>query len=323
MLWIGNYSKVAEVLFNKLILVIFFLTIHVEFFFSMCCSPAITLSKILRIKKIEQNKHNALNFNLNSIVITLSFISIIFFKFSTSHIFGLLLVVTVVIFKVNQALEKITSPNTHNSTIFLILPSIAIFLYLLFFIKSFLGLFFFIELYGVIYYFCFLTSYSFTNHTILKYKNGLLLLLWNNFLTTFFLGLGCFVLLRNAGSTDFYELSFLKTNFLGFYVFLVGLFWKLGLPIFHFFKLEVYRYLLRENVFIFSIVTILVNVTILMLCFMQPVFFSAIYAQNCLVILISTAIILAITNLTVVNFLQFFALSSVLTLSTVLSVLLV
>jgi len=146
---------------------------------------------------------------------------------------------------------------------------------------------------------------------------------WNNFLTTFFLALGCFYMLKEEGTTDFYELSLLRSDLYPIYFFAVGLFWKLGLPLFHFFKVEVYKYLLRENVFLFSIITTIINTVLLIVFVSQPVVFNTIYLNNFLVIILVFSIILAIVNLNLSNILQFFAFSGVFTLATVLTVMVV
>lgn len=250
-------------------------------------------------------------------------IALFFFKNSSGNVLTLLLIFTIYLLKVNQMLEKITNFANTNNIIHLVLPTFSIFFFLFFFITSFLTLFFFIELYGVLYYFCFLTSYTFTNQTILKYKNGLLLLLWNNFLTTFFLAMGCFLITKNFGTTDFRELQLLTSTTNYIYVFLVGLFWKLGLPLFHFFKLEVYKYLLKENVFLFSILTTVINVSLLYLCMLQPIVFNTLYVQNLFIIFPLFGILLAIINLKLTSLLHFFAFSSVFTLTTVTTVFLI
>jgi hypothetical protein len=184
----------------------------------------IFLSKLLKISKHTQPQLLVTNKNLNSIYFGIFLLSIFFIKYSVSGLSSLLILVIIYLLKVNSSLEKLETTLVSNNTIYLILPSFAAFTFLLFFIESFLTLFFFIELYGVLYYFCFLTSYNFSNQTILKYKNGLLLLLWNNFLTTLFLALGCFFLVKNSGSTNFSELFYLSTSSCGIYFFIFGFF---------------------------------------------------------------------------------------------------
>ena len=313
----------AEILFSKIFIVSFILFLHLESFYYLCYSPVVFLNKVLKISKTNQVQFFLINQKSSSVYLFIVFLSLFFYKSSSVILISLLFMSCVFLFKVSGTLDKLYLKNSPNNIIYLVLPSFILFLYILFFIKSLLTLFFFIELYGVLYYFCFLTSYNFTNQTILKYKNGLLLLLWNNFLTTFFLGLGCFFLAKNSGSTDFVELTLLRSNFLSIYFFLLGVFWKLGLPLFHFFKLEVYKYLLKENVFLFSIVTTLTNIIILYVCFTQPVFFSVVYSNNFLSIILLFAINLALVNLKLVSFLQFFAFSGVFTITTILTIFLI
>lgn len=313
----------AEVLFNKIFLLAFLLLIQVESFFFLCYSPVIFLTKVLKIKKTNQSQLLLSAQNTNAIYFFIYFISIFFIKFDVTTTISLITLSIFFLYKISKSLDSFSNTVVSNNIIYLILPSFGLFLFLLFFVNSFLVLFFFIELYGVLYYFCFLTSYSFTSQTILKYKNGLLLLLWNNFLTTFFLGLGCFFLAKVSGSTNFAELSLLTVDIAGVYFFLLGLSWKLGLPLFHFFKLEVYKYLLKENVFLFSILTTLINLILFYVCFTQPVVFNTVYMVNFLLLIFIFAILLVIINLKLTNFLQFFALSGVFTLTTVMSVFLI
>ena len=168
------------------------------------------------------------------------------------------------------------------------------------------------------YFFFFLTSYNLTNFTILKYKNSILLLLWNNFLTTIFLSVSCFFLLKSYGTTNFTELATLNSapTILG--LFLIGLAWKLGIPFFHFFKLEIYKFLTRENIFFFSVITSLVNILIFYFSIQIPVIYTLLYLNNWLFVFIFFLINLVIYNLNIQSVLVFFALSSLITVATVL-----
>ena len=258
--------------------------------------------------------------NTNSVYLYLIMLVLSFFKTNFSHIDFMILICLLFLVLLNFFLEKINYKSIVVNSIYIIIPTISYFIFFLIFSSSFLILFFLIELYGVLYYFCFLTTYNFTNQTILKYKNGLLLLLWNNFLTTIFLIVSCFFLLKDYGTTSFNELSFLHIYNPYIYLFLIGFFWKLGLPLFHFFKLEVYRFLLKENVFLFSIITALINFLLFFVIFSNNIVFSAIYSVNLLLLIIFFAFFLVLTNLKLVNFLQFFALSGIFTLTTVSTV---
>jgi len=289
----------------------------------LCYNPVILLNKSLKLIKSNQTQSVLTTSVTNTPYFIFYFILFFFIKSNSVIIFSLFTFSIIYLFKVSQLLEKATNTVTSNNIVYLVLPTFVSFLYLLIFVKSLLTFFFFIEIYGVLYYFLFLTNYQFTNQTILKYKNGLLFLLWNNFLTTLFLGLGCLFLAKNSGSTAFSELTFLEIDNKSIYFFLIGLFWKLGLPLFHFFKLEVYKYLLKENVFLFSIITTLFNLIIFYVFISEPTLFSCVYTHNLLVLAGVFTIALTVVNLRLTSFLQFFALSGVFTLMTVLTVFLI
>lgn len=261
-----------------------------------------------------------MNYTDNKIYFVFFLLSVFFYKHNIFVNCGLVLLSTLFLTLLIKVLHSVANYSSSNNTIYLILPSFVTLLYLLFFVKTLLVFFFFVEVYSVFYYFCFLSSYNFTNQTLLKYKNGILFLLWNNFLTTVFLVLGCFLTLKATGTTDFYELSLIISNLPCLYFFIVGLFWKLGLPVFHFLKLEVYKYLLRENVFLFSILTTLVNVIILFIALSQPIILNTFLLHNWIVVILAFTILLSLVNLNLSNILQFFAFSSLFTMSTVLTV---
>lgn len=314
----------AEVSFNGIFLTTLALYMQVEFFTYTCYNNLIFFTKINQIFKANQLTSN-LNTarNVDTIFLTIIFLTFLGLKGNNIFLFGFILILIIYIFKLLRVLNLLNSSYSNNTNIHMVVVSLVIFFYFLFFLKSFLTLFFFIELYGVIYYFFFITNYSLTSQTILKYKNGILLLLWNNFLTTFFLGLGCFYISKYFGTTNFEELATIANSSLYVYVFLCGLFWKLGLPVFHFFKIEIYKFLLKENVFMFSILTTLVNVVILYTCLTQTFIFNTIYFCNLYLFIIVGAVVLVLVNLKLTNILHFFAISSILTLATVLSLFLI
>ncbi len=309
----------AEVSFNSLGLLTFLLYLQIDQYFFLCYGNVIFFSKVLKVLKTNYTQ-NMLSSTKTNFLFFVFFLLAIFFNKSSTPAPMFLLTLSIFYFSlISNVLDKILSKTFSSSSLYLILPSFAIFSFCFLLVKSFLTLFFVIELYSVLYYFCFLSSYTFTNQTILKYKNGLLFLLWNNFLTSFFLGLGSFFMLRYFGTTDFLELSLITTSTIYIYIYILGLFWKLGVPLFHFFKLEVYKYLLKENVFLFSIITTSINIIILVFCLSQPIIFNTIYLHNFFLLVISFSIVLVLINLNLTNILQFFALSGVLTLSTFLS----
>ena len=317
---IDKYN-VAEVSFNSSVLVVFILGLQLESFYYLCYNNFIFFTKALKVSSTRKANTHLSNYVYNTFYFVIFLFSAFFYKHNTFDNASLLIMSAIFMFFLNKVLSRISAAHTfNNNALYLVLPTFFIFLFFIFYIKSLVVFFFFIELYSVLYYFCFLSSYNFTNQTLLRYKNGLLFLLWNNFLTSLLLVLGCFWTLRVTGTTNFYELNLVNSELYSIYFFLLGLFWKLGLPIFHFLKLEIYKYLLRENVFLFSILTTLLNVIILFITLSQPIIFNTLYLHNWTLLVISFSILLSIVNLNTTNILQFFAFSSVFTLTTVLSV---
>lgn len=314
----------AEVSFNTIFLTSVVLYFQLEFFFYLCYNNLVFFNKVAQITKSNQiNNSLASVKNIDFLYILVLFLFLFLSKGVVLSLLGLLVFFLYYTFKLSKLTKHLHGFHTSNNSIQLVLFTFFTFFYFLFFVKSFLTLFFFIELYGVLYYFFFLTNYNLTSQTVLKYKNAILLLLWNNFLTTFFLALGCFYISKTYGTTSFNELSTITVSTPYIYIFLLGLSWKLGLPIFHFFKIEVYKFLLKENVFMFSILTTLINILILYVCLTQSIVFNTIYLFNTLAIVMVFVIFLILTNLKLSNILQFFAVSSILTLATVLSLFLV
>ena len=313
----------AELSVNNLFLtgIVFFF--QLELFFSICYNNIIFFTKYLKTSKshsiITTVSKSYLNFFYLFFLVTLLTI-----KINLSINLTIIIIFTIFFWLLDKFLYSFTIFSKINTNFYsIVLVLIVGFMGLLAFIKSFLSFFFFIELYSVLYYFAFLTSYSLSNQTLLKYKNGLLLLLWNNFLTTFFLGMGCYFLLTKYGTTDFNELYLLTNYSVYVYIFLVGLAWKLGIPLFHFFKLEIYKYLLRENVFLFSISTTLINLLILYFILSQPFVLNTIYLKNFIIVPVLFSINLVLVNLKISNILYYFAVSSVLTTTTILSLFLI
>lgn len=298
----------------------FVLYLQLESFYYLCYTNFIYFNKLLRINLTKVVNAQISTYANNSLYFFFFLLSFFFQKSTTLPYASVLTLSVLFLAFLDRVLFKITNVKINNNMVYLVIPTFAIFLFFISFVKSLLVLFFFIELYSVLYYFCFLSSYNFTSQTLLKYKHGILFLLWNNFLTSVFLAFGCFLILKTTGTTSFAELNILGITYQSLFIFLFGLFWKLGLPIFHFLKLEIYKFLLRENVFLFSILTTLINVVILVLCLSQPIFLNTLFMYNWLILVFIFSILLVLVNLNLSNILYFFAFSSVFTLSTVLSV---
>lgn len=298
----------------------FLLLLQLEFFFCLCYDQVIFFCKSLRLVSASRGGELREYNSYNSLI--LLFIVMVISSYKTTPMNNIVFISTIVplFYIFNKLLQSFQiNQKTPSNKMSLVLSMFVSFFFIINHVNNFLIFFFFIEIYGVLYYFIFLTSYSFSNYSLLNYKNSLLLLLWNNFLTTIFLALSCFFLLREFGTTAFIELESLVTASNYLYLFLIGLAWKLGLPVFHFFKLEVYKFLVKENVFFFSIITAIVNTFIIFFTISISCVYSTIFLNNLILILLGTASVLVMFNLKVYNILHFFALSSIITMITILS----
>ena len=166
------------------------------------------------------------------------------------------------------------------------------------FIDNFLSLFFLLEILAVCYYFFFLSS---INNKIIKnvneFKNLLIFYLWNSFWTSILFSLFLLTLIYNFGTLNFNAVKLLWTNEYWYvaYLFFFSIFLKLGLPLFHFYKLQVYFLLDLKYIFFYSIITTFTNLCILLLISDLDIFLN--FTEN-----ISIFIILLIGNLiTVIN----------------------
>lgn len=150
------------------------------------------------------------------------------------------------------------------------------FSFLLLFVKSLITLLFILELYGLIYYFFFIERFRFNKFlTLVKFKNLLALYLWNSFLTSLFFGFGCYLVSCKTGTLCFNELEFFRQEpGTGVYLIFFSICWKLGIPGFHFYKIQLYRFLEKSNLFLFSILSIIFNIVLFQFLLYQPIFFN-------------------------------------------------
>lgn len=310
----------AEICLNKYFLISFVLLLQIEFFYFLCYDYAYSFLKFFKIDKLTTSINTNTFNSYNILLFSYFFFALLFTKnFYNFTFLSLIFTVFFLLITFIVLTNYINKTKNNKNVMIYIIPLFGIFLIFFCYIESFLSFFFLIEIYGVLYYFVFLTNHQLTNQTLLKYKNNLLLLLWNNFLTTMFLALSCYFFFKFFATTSFFELSYLtsKTNIV--YLFIFGLFWKMGLPLFHFFKLEIYKYLLNENIFLFSILTALINIFIFFFCFNLDIVFSSIYSYNFIVILLVFFLNMLIFNLKLQSFLLFFAFSGIITLATLLT----
>lgn len=263
------------------------------------------------------------NLPLINISLFIYSIFLIIFIFTDKNISQLSVVHAYILFTIIiiiNKLFKIFSKTTKYKLNIIILVNFILYgcIYILNYLDSLLELLFFLELVGVLYYFYFLNNYNLTKLTSLYYKNSLLFFLWNSFLTTVFFNLLLWYSLRYTGVISFTELNIINNDIIFALFLIISISWKLGLPLFHFFKVELYKYLTRETLFLFSILSTFINSCILWFILSQYFIYFVFLLYNFCLLIVLTLIILILINLNVSNFLYFLAYSGLITLSTIL-----
>jgi len=201
--------------------------------------------------------------------------------------------------------------------------SLFLFIFIFLFTKTYLTYLFFIELFSIYYYFFFLNIFTkLYIHNLYKYKSFILYYIWNSYLTTLFFGIGVLGLSYYFGSLDFYFLSFFKSNNVFLLLLFVSLCWKLGMPAFHYLKLQIYRYLDCYNLFFFSVYSLLFNLFLFVYFLIQPstIIFLNYFPILSIIIIFFLSIVMTYFNIT--SLYQFFSFSSIVTLVTIMITLL-
>lgn len=147
------------------------------------------------------------------------------------------------------------------NTIFLIFIFFFTILITFFFVDNLILLVIALELVAILYYFFFLQQTHKNLLTFLKLKNLLNLYLWFSFITLILLGFSVIVCTYYVGSVKFSQLECFRYSTTALYwtLLLLAIFWKIALPGFHFFKLELYQYMSTLFLLIFSSLSLLLN----------------------------------------------------------------
>lgn len=309
----------TELLLSKYFLIVVFLIIQLELIYQHCL-----VYYIFNVRDLYTDFSNKVFNFINTSVYNIFFLFSIWTErglFNT--LFISIIMLYFVIYILNLVLLNYIKCTKYNLSILtLINTSLYIYTYLFFFVNSLLSLLFVLELLTVLYYFYFLNNYSNTKLSLLQYKNSLLLFLWNSFLTTAFFNLLLVFSFKNYGTIAFYELNLCKLNIVFIILLLVSISWKLGLPIFHFFKIELYKYLLKESIFLFSIMTIIINIFIFIFIFLQYFVYTTFLVYQTFILIFIVLFIVVLVNVNIANFFYFLAYSSLITMSTAVSLLL-
>lgn len=153
------------------------LVLQLEMYYFLCHNNVIFFTKFLRLRRGGQHDTILTKSYTNYVYFLIVLLTFFINKSLNAPLSGLLLCSILYLALLSGVLEKSTNKKLSMNIIYLILPTFSFFVFFLFSVNSFLTLFFLIEVYSVLYYFCFLTSYKFSNQTILTYKSGLLFLL--------------------------------------------------------------------------------------------------------------------------------------------------
>lgn len=183
-------------------------------------------------------------------------------------------------------------------------------------IENLLSFFLLLECCTIIYFFFFLESHFINNFYLLKTKNQILIFLWSSFFTSLCVGISTFLISQKFHTLNLYELDFFSTPTIYGLILLLGLFTKIGMPGFHYFKLEVYKYLPVSTLFIFSLLTLILNILFTIFLISWPWINSILIQYNFIIYSIVCAIFFIIINFKVYNVNSLLALSSFLTLTT-------
>lgn len=154
------------------------------------------------------------------------------------------------------------------------------------FVGDFITLLFILEIIGVIYYFFFLTFTIPTKGVALKYKNLLSYYLWSSFVILLVYSIFLIYTMYSLGTLNFFEISCLiqddSGNKLLWLTLISIIFWKVGAPGFHFFKMEIYQFLPFYVLLMFSLYTLFVNFVIL--CYVIFNFYPCLIFNNFLLL---------------------------------------
>lgn len=167
-----------------------------------------------------------------------------------------------------------------------------------------------LETITTLYYFFFLKTTRETNFSLIKYKNLISYYLWLSFFTLLFFSANLIVLTYSYGTLNFLELRFFNLEHKYYVLLFIAFFWKLGVPLFHFFKLELYRYLDFIGLVLFSIISLSIN-SFMFLYFLQ--ISNTVFQYNEIIVILCTTfnLILLLQSIEKIYLYYFFAISGI------------
>lgn len=277
--------------FNIFMFSLLFL-IHLDYLINFC----LTKLWFLRLQENERNiikKKTEFSENQNNFFwlyfINFLLISTKFSLFNYYNLFiffiiwvyiQLITLIFIIIFWFKETLKELRFLN--------FILQIILFVFFMFaFIDNFLSLFFLLEILAICYFFFFLFSVNneITNN-FNQFKNLLILYLWNSFWTSLMFSIYITLLIYNYNTIYFTDLKILWSESEWYlpYIFFFSIFLKLGLPFFHFFKMQIYYLLNLKLIFFYSIITTLSNLCFLIIISQLEI--CKLYIENSYIFLI-------------------------------------
>lgn len=179
--------------------------IYTEFFSSFLINNIFKNLKSITINYTKKNNFIFFKTNSNNLILNFLFLYFLTFKIEGLNFFFSLLLLFIFI---NKFINKFV-----KNYLYLLNFNLIIFLILFFFVNNFVIFYLFIELYAILFYFFFLNvNFNFKNLYLIKYKNSLMLYLFNNFLTSILYLFGLNFLISNYGTINFIELTFFSNT---------------------------------------------------------------------------------------------------------------
>lgn len=315
---LGNViSKVADVSFARSITMLSLIILQLELFFYSTVKNFILFVKTLSASP--KQPKSILNNSTTNPMLPLAWLTLLALMLKPNYAENLYfsgVIIYLLLFSTLNFYYK----STNSRSISISGLSLFFLTYTLIFqcINTLLDFFLLVEFYGVIYFFFFCYNSGDNIQSIKQYKKTILLLIWNNFLTSLLLIISLYFLISKSGTVNFGEMYTLKACSTHLFIFLVGLFWKLGLPMFHFFKYELYYYLDREFIFMFSILTTIINSNLIIFLLGQDIFIFTLLKHNLLWFVLVSLINLMFSFLKSPNILHYLATSGIITITLVL-----
>lgn len=208
-------------------------------------------------------------------------------------------------------------PNNNNYILLIWLILILNFFY---FANNLLIFILLLEVIATIYYFFFLNTLESNTVSLIKLKNLIINYLWLSLLTLIFFSYVIFFFITNVGTLDFHELFLFKeytTTSTNLFL-LCTVFWKIGLPGFHFFKYEIYRFLPLGTIFYFSLFSVFTNIFLLFFIASNFTFIVGTAKYFLILFILISNVFLLVQGIDNLKFFQFLALSGLNTVTTIM-----